>query len=387
MRVIHWCALGLLLSWTATASAQTEPTDTEAGAEADAEDEAATQSEEPTGEAPTGEAPEPQPLKVGVSGSEPFVIREGDALTGVSVAIWEAMAIELEREHELIEVASPDDAIARVEEGTLDLAIGPISISSARARRVAFTQPYFESSIAIAAPVVEPSLWDRLTRFFSSGFLGGAAVLLFVLLLVGAILWVVERKHNDTISLRPVQGIGTGVWLAIVTMTTVGYGDRVPHTAAGRVVAGIWMLISLVVVSSLTAFLATALTISGLDSGAIADAQDLDGRQVAVVDGTTSVSFARRYGASLVREGDLESALQAVVDGRAEAVVYDRPILQWQLHQMEDHGLTVSDGRYEPQGYGFALDQSDASLGHDLDAILLGLDESGTLEDIVGRWL
>ncbi len=76
-----------------------------------------------------------------------------------------------------------------------------------------------------------------------------------------------------------------------------------------------------------------------------------------------------------------------MVDGRAEAVVYDRPILQWQLHQMEDHGLTVSDGRYEPQGYGFALDQSDASLGHDLDAILLGLDESGTLEDIVGRWL
>lgn len=385
--VLHWCALALLSSWTLTASAQTGDGAAEAEVAGDEGEVAGDEAEGEMADEPEPE-PEPQrPLKVGVSGSEPFIIRDGEELTGISIAIWKAMAAELDREFELVEVATPNEAIDQVEAGTLDLAVGPISISAARARRVAFTQPYFESSIAIAAPVEEPSFWDRLSPFFSRGFLGGAGTLFLVLLIVGAVLWVVERKHNDTIAAKPVPGIGTGIWLALVTMTTVGYGDRVPVTAPGRAVTGVWMLVSLVVVSSLTAFLATTLTISGLDSGAIAHAQDLDGRKVAVVDGTTSVPFARRFGAELVREEDLQSALQAVIDGQADAIVYDRPILQWQIHEMDNPNLSVSDDRYEPQGYGFALNQNAGELSHQLDAILLGLYETDAVEEIIGRWL
>ena len=333
-------------------------------------------------------APEPPGrLRVGVSGSEPFVIRENDGLTGISVAIWEAMADQLDLEFDYVELDSPNDAIDQVEAGTIDVAVGPLSISSVRAQRVAFTQPYFESAISIAAPISDPSFLDRLSPFFSSGFLGGAGALLLVLLIVGAILWLVERKKNDTVATKPVAGIGTGVWLAIVTMTTVGYGDRVPITPAGRVVAGVWMLLSLVVVSSLTAFLATALTVAQLDNTTIGHASDLADRDVAVVDGTTSVAFANRFRADLVREDSLEAAIRAVVDGDADAVVYDRPILKWHLRELEDHGLTVSEDRYEPLGYGFAIAQDANALGHRLDVVLLGLEESKDLEEIVSRWL
>jgi len=46
---------------------------------------------------------------------------------------------------------------------------------------------------------------------------------------------------------------GLGVWWAIQTVTTVGYGDVVPEQTSGRVVAGILMLGGLSLLSVLTA--------------------------------------------------------------------------------------------------------------------------------------
>ncbi len=87
-----------------------------------------------------------------------------------------------------------------------------------------------------------------------------------MLLGVGTLLWLAERRDNpEQFPATPVRGIGNGVWLALVTMTTVGYGDRVPITTAGRVMAGVWMVIALISASSLTAGIATALTLSQLE--------------------------------------------------------------------------------------------------------------------------
>jgi voltage-gated potassium channel len=46
---------------------------------------------------------------------------------------------------------------------------------------------------------------------------------------------------------------GDGVWWSIVTLSTVGYGDIVPHTAWGRVVAGIVMVLGITFIAFLTA--------------------------------------------------------------------------------------------------------------------------------------
>ena len=47
--------------------------------------------------------------------------------------------------------------------------------------------------------------------------------------------------------------IGTGMWWAVQTVTTVGYGDDVPVTAGGKAVAAVVMLFGIGFISVVTA--------------------------------------------------------------------------------------------------------------------------------------
>jgi voltage-gated potassium channel Kch len=55
---------------------------------------------------------------------------------------------------------------------------------------------------------------------------------------------------------RAIPAAHTGVWFAVETVTTVGYGDIVPTTSAGRVVAMIIMFVGIGFVALLTGFVA-----------------------------------------------------------------------------------------------------------------------------------
>jgi voltage-gated potassium channel len=48
-----------------------------------------------------------------------------------------------------------------------------------------------------------------------------------------------------------------GIWWAVVTVTTVGYGDLYPHTVAGRLVAMLLMLVGIGFIAVLTASIAS----------------------------------------------------------------------------------------------------------------------------------
>jgi voltage-gated potassium channel len=73
-------------------------------------------------------------------------------------------------------------------------------------------------------------------RLFSAQGLRYAAVVLMIVVVGGgAVFSAVERSAQHL-------SIESGIWWAIVTVTTVGYGDIVPHTEAGRGVAVIVMI-------------------------------------------------------------------------------------------------------------------------------------------------
>ena len=72
-------------------------------------------------------------------------------------------------------------------------------------------------------------------------------VAFFTMLLSGIIMSRIDPSVGD---------VWDGMWWAWVTMATVGYGDVVPHTGAGRLFASLVVLFGVVLISLLTANLA-----------------------------------------------------------------------------------------------------------------------------------
>jgi len=75
------------------------------------------------------------------------------------------------------------------------------------------------------------------------------AMIIIMFALGGALLVILfENKFNDQF-----QALGDAVWYVFVTMTTVGYGDKVPVTTGGKVVGVMVMLFGMTLLSVFTA--------------------------------------------------------------------------------------------------------------------------------------
>ena len=70
------------------------------------------------------------------------------------------------------------------------------------------------------------------------------AALIFFIGVFGYLFYVSEPQ---------VETFSDGIWWALVTITTVGYGDITPLTTLGRVVAGLLMLLGLGLIATITA--------------------------------------------------------------------------------------------------------------------------------------
>ena len=323
-------------------------------------------------------------LKVGVSGSAPFVIQNDGDRSGISINIWRKIAEENNLSYRLIQQPTPREGIRALNEGEIDLLVGPISITADRLNLpgVDFTQPYFIGKEGILLPLKPASLLSRLQVFLGWAVLSSILILTTVLLVVGSLIWLAERRTNSEQFLaKPVPGIANGMWFALVTLTTVGYGDKAPITRIGRSLTSVWMVTSLIAVSSLTASLASAFTLflSGNTSNSITDPAQLSGQRAAVLEGTSGEELAQDKNMRVVPSQSLGEAIEKVLTNQAEVVIFDRPAIRYHLKNNPELAVQLAPFTLAEQTYGFAFRTGDP-LRTPLNLSILKLRRSGAVE-------
>lgn len=302
-----------------------------------------------------------QPLKVGITEVPPFVMQTDDGRwEGISIDLWEDVAEGMGREFEWVPL-SFNELLEAVERGDIDVAVGALTMTADREARFDFSHPFYQTGLSIAVPSVpEQSLLGSLKAFISWQFLSAVLALGALLLGVGFLLWLVERRRNpEQFGGSAAEGIGSSFWWAAVTMTTVGYGDKAPVSLAGRLVGLVWMFAGLIMVASFTAAITSSLTVSNLRSG-IQSADDLPGKLVATIGSTASQRYLEEQRVRYQTYPDLTSAMVSVAKGETDAIVYDRALMQYRNLQLGQKKLTVLPGVFAEQLYALALPDGSA---------------------------
>ena len=99
-----------------------------------------------------------------------------------------------------------------------------------------------------------------------------ASTTIVITLAAGILMTVIDREHYPS--------IGSGLWWAIQTTTTVGYGDNVPTTVAGRFVAAVVMLFGIGILTVITAAITTTFVTRSRIEQLSADATEKQLRQL-----------------------------------------------------------------------------------------------------------
>src|SRR5215472_6237657 len=324
-------------------------------------------------------------LIVATKESAPFVMKRPDGtLHGISIDLWRRTADRLHLRYRFSEQPTVQALMAGTAEGSFDAVIAALTVTAARERVVDFTQPFYSTGLGIAVPIGE-SRWMSVSRaLLSFGFFQAVLALIGIAILVGSVIWLLERRKTEHFA-GGAKGLGTGLWWSAIAMTQAGAAQNAPATLPGRIVAMGWMIASVIVIAVFTAGITSTLTKRELQ-GAVTSVNDLRSVRVGAPSGSTSADYLyhqriRHRGFSGPQEG-----LKALQAGTIDAFVYDRPLLTWLILQDFSTTLHVLDVTFDRQNYAIALPEG-SPLGRILNRALLEETESDWWQQTLFKYL
>ncbi|MEL7046704.1 MAG: transporter substrate-binding domain-containing protein [Pseudomonadota bacterium] len=297
----------------------------------------------------------PTPLQIALYDEAPFAFPGANgSYGGLMIEIWETIAAEIGVSYEYT-LTDMDGLLSGLNAGRFDIGLGAITITPQREQLVDFSQPVNASGTGIIVPRKRMgSTFANYVWPITVSIVTLAAGLFLLLLVSGTLVWFVERHHARDPGHRDIDTIEDGLWWSAVTISTIGYGDKVPQTRLGRAIGVLWIFAGLVMLSLFTANASAIFTVTEIETQ-ISTREDL--RRVRV--GTAERSSGQEY---LLREHihhrgypSLQKALDALLEDEIDCVVSNIPVARHLNNTQYNRRLSIAGEWLLRNNMGIAL--------------------------------
>ncbi|GAA5039099.1 hypothetical protein GCM10011506_37840 [Marivirga lumbricoides] len=324
------------------------------------------------------------PIKIGIKVTPPFVTKQNGGYDGLSIRSWEMINEKLDLDYEYVTFETLEELLSAVESGSVDMSINPITVTTQRMERMDFSQPYFISE-TVAAKKNDSNFLYFINNILSWNFFKALFLLVAVIFLFGFLVWIFERKNNKEEFGGKWKGLAQGFWWSAVTMTTVGYGDKSPRTLGGRIVGFVWMFAAIIMISSLTAGIASSLTYQSLQ-GTIRNLNDLEKMKVVTIKGSSADELLSQYNIRSKKVDFLSDAIQQISEDKSGVIVYDRPILKYAIEESDNkEDILISDISFKKDYYSYSFPKN-SPLYYTINTNLIAILKTTQWNSLVGDY-
>ncbi|MBL7138210.1 MAG: transporter substrate-binding domain-containing protein [Bacteroidales bacterium] len=323
-------------------------------------------------------------LKIGVSESPPFVYFDGDKVIGVSDDLWRNIADSLTINYKYVRFSNYIDLLSCMKRGEIDMTINPLTLTDSRLADFRLTIPFYTSRLGLAQ---HPSYRIPLITVFLSVMnwrtLQLVLLLCSVVFIFAVLIWLAEKRKNPKEFRKGHKGLTDGIWWAFVTMTTVGYGDKVPRTKLGRILTLIWMFYAIALLFVFTAEISSELTVTKLQ-GNFSTVDELRKIKVGTLEQTGFSSFCRINRIQYTPYTNLAEGIKAIDEKKIEAFVGDVATLEYLFDKYKlGKDLEITPSTLNEQYFCFGAARDHLELIDRINPVLLNVTESAEWVEIL----
>ncbi|CAF0955125.1 unnamed protein product [Didymodactylos carnosus] len=285
-----------------------------------------------------------------------------------------------------------DALVASVANGVYDVVIGDVTITAERREIVGFSSSIFDNSLRLImrkAPDVNVDLLAFLTPFSRNLWL----LILGAVVYAGILMCLLEREENEALQNKSIISVcAMSIWYSIGNVVGYGTGGFKARTAAGRVLTVGLYILSIVLVASYIANLASDLTITKSQS-VISGIDDIkDGKipfnRIGIRVGTASQAYYLaeisgnnpNYYTLYSRQQVYDDLLAGIID----VSFLDTGVAEYITNNIYCNLTLVGDG-FDAGAFGVVTPKQ-WIYAQDLDVNILLLRESGVIDNLTSTW-
>ena len=282
-------------------------------------------------------------MRVGVFELPPYAMRTGNNdWNGVAVTLFREVSQRLAMRYDWIVYPDMAAALNDLTQDKVDFVAVGLDPTPEREAQFDFSHAFEQSGTSVAVRQDHtPSALGMWRQIVNSNLPKMLGWVVGCMVLVALLMTLLERRRsNSHFGGSLLRSFGESLWWSVTTMSTVGYGDRVPVTGRGKILGGAWMLIAFALMSILAGVIASELTVSRFRPE-INDVSRLPRLRVGAVSDSAGAMDAAAQGIHAKLFRTLSDALVALERREIDAVVGDTAALRFMVQKSFARELTV----------------------------------------------